>query len=97
MKILYYAIFQYDIDGICISFPDIPPALTCAENETDGLNFAKEALELTLHGMLADKLPCPSSADQIILNENQKLFLITVELKVKSGKLFCQNVTEFNT
>ena len=85
MKISYYAVFQYDIDGICISFPDVPPALTCADNEAEGMKYAKEALELTLHGMLADK---------IILNGNQKLFLITVELEVKNGKFFSQNVTE---
>lgn len=94
MKISYYAVFQYDIDGICISFPDVPPALTSADNEAEGMKYAKEALELTLHGMLADKVPFPSTADQIFLNGNQKLFLITVELEVKNGKFFSQNVTE---
>lgn len=58
------------------------------------MKYAKEALELTLHGMLADKVPFPSTADQIFLNGNQKLFLITVELEVKNGKFFSQNVTE---
>lgn len=45
MKPSYYAVFQYDSDGICISFPDVPPALTCADNEPDGMKYAKEALE----------------------------------------------------
>lgn len=95
MKISYYAIFQYDHDGICISFPDIPPALTCADNESEGVKYAKEALELSLHGMLVEEAPFPSSADQIIIFENQKLFLIAAELEVKNGTLFSQNVTEF--
>ena len=46
MKISYYAVFQYDIDGISISFPDIPSALTCADNYEDGKRFAEEALVL---------------------------------------------------
>ena len=96
MKFSYYAVFQYDIDGICISFPDLSPALTCADNEEEGMKQAKEALDLTLHGVWADKVPFPSFADQIFLNENQKLFLITVELEVKDGKLFSRNVTELN-
>ena len=96
MKISYYAVFQYDIDGICISFPDVPPALTCADNEADGMRYAKEALELALHGMFVDNIPSQSSADQMAVSENQKLFLITVALDIKSGKLFSKNVTELN-
>lgn len=83
MKLSYYAVFEYDNDDICISFPDLPPALTCADNETDGKKYAKEAMDLALDGMCADEAPSPSSAAQITLNENQKLFLITTELEVK--------------
>lgn len=94
MVFSYYAVFQYDVDGICVSFPDIPSALTCAGTEAEGVKFAKEALELALHGTLAEEVPFPSSAGQIPLNENQKIFLITVELAVKRGKLSSQNVME---
>lgn len=96
MKLSYYAVFEYDNDDICISFPDLPPALTCADNETDGKKYAKEAMDLALDGMCTDEAPSPSSAAQITLNENQKLFLITTELEVKNGKFFGPDVIEFN-
>lgn len=94
MKFAYYAVFQYDSDGICISFPDVPPALTCADNEPDGVKYAEEALELALHGMPVDEVPQASSADQIAVSENQKLFLITAQLEERNGKLFGKNVVE---
>lgn len=73
MKFSYYAVFQYDSDGICISFPDVPPALTCADNEPDGVKYAEEALELALHGMPVHEVPQASSAGQIAVSENQKV------------------------
>ena len=94
MKLSYYAVFQYDSDGICISFPDVPPALTCADNETDGVRYAEEVLELALHGMPIDEAPKASSANQIAVNDNQKLFLITAQLEERNGKLFSKDVTE---
>lgn len=72
----------------------MPPALTCADNEADGVRYAEEALELALHGMPADEALQASSADQIAVNDNQKLFLITAELEERNGKLFSKNVTE---
>lgn len=94
MKLSYYAVFQYDSDGICISFPDVPPALTCADNEADGMKYAEEALELALHGMPVDEVPQALSAGQIAVSENQKLFLITAQLEERNGKLFGKNVVE---
>ena len=95
MKISYYAVFFFFCDGICISFSAVPPALTCADNETDGVRYAKEVLELALHGMSIDEIPQPSAANQIAITENQKLFGITVELTVKTGKLFGKNIIDF--
>lgn len=94
MKLSYYAVFQYDSDGICISFPDVPPALTCADNEPDGMKYAEEALELALHGLPVDEVPQASSAEQIAVSENQKLFLITAQLEERNGKLFGKDVVD---
>ena len=94
MKFSYYAVFQYDSDGICISFPDMPPALTCADNEPDGMKYAEEALELALHGLPVDEVPQASSAEQIAVSENQKLFLITAQLEERNGKLFGKDVVD---
>lgn len=94
MKFAYYAVFQYDSDGICISFPDVPPALTCADNEPDGMKYAEEALELALHGLPVDEVPQASSAEQIAVSENQKLFLITAQLEERNGKLLGKDVVD---
>lgn len=95
MKVSYYSVFQYDIDGISISFPDIPSALTCADNDEGGKRFAKEALVLALHGLPISELPTPTPADSIKMKEGQKSFLITAEFEIADGKLFSQSVREF--
>lgn len=95
MRFSYYAIFQYDIDGICISFPDFPTAFTCSENEEEGIKYAKEVLELVLHGMRQNEIPLFTPCKKINLFENQKLFLITAELDLIKEKLFSKNVIEF--
>ena len=78
MKISYYSVFQYDDDGICISFPDLPGCLSCAWSDDEAKRMAKEALELYIDDIPLYSLPTPSSAEQIILEDNQKIFLITV-------------------
>ena len=94
MEFSYYAIFQYDVDGICISFPDVPSALTCADKEEEGINYAREVLELALHGLPEEKVPFSSPIEQIILRENQKMFLIATEIAIRNGKLFSPRVKE---
>lgn len=94
MKLSYYAVFQYDVDGICISFPDVPSALTCANDEEAGLRLASEALVLALHDVSIEEIPVPSLESQIILNQNQKMFRITMEMGIKNGKLFSRTVKE---
>lgn len=96
MKVSYYSVFQYDIDGISISFPDIPSALTCADNDEDGKKFAEEALVLALHGLPISQLPTPTSADSIKTKTGQKSFLITAEFEIANGKLVSQSVREFS-
>ena len=97
MNISYYAIFQYDDDGICISFPDIPPCLTCAENENEGLKMAKEALDLYLHRLKINELPTTKFDNSFRLEYNQKAVKIEVEMESKEGQLFSKNeVIEFD-
>jgi len=80
MIIQYYSIFQYDNDGICISFPDIPACLSCAWSEQEARKMAKEALELYVEGMDLNALPKNTDFKEIILKENQKLCLISIEI-----------------
>lgn len=95
MEISYYAIFQYDDDGICISFPDVPYCLSCADTECEAENMAKEALELSLHGENVKELPVPSQPTAILLGDRQKLKKIAVNLEVKNNVLFDPNVNCF--
>lgn len=97
MNISYYAIFQYDDDGICISFPDIPPCLTCAENENEGVEMAREALDLYLHGLRLSELPLAKFDSSVMLNINQLAKKIEVELDIKQGRVFSKNeIIEFD-
>ena len=96
MDIIYYAIFQYDDDGICISFPDIPPCLTCAQDENEGIEMAMEALELYLHGMKLEELPVAIFNETSTVKMNQKVKQIKVEMEIKRGYLFSKGeVIEF--
>lgn len=47
-----------------------------------------------MHGMPVDEVPQASSAGQIAVSENQKLFLIAAQLEERNGKLFGKNVVE---
>ena len=96
MDIIYYAIFQYDDDGICISFPDIPPCLTCAQDENEGIEMAMEVLELYLHGIKLEELPKVIFDDTSAVKMNQKVKQIKVEMEIKQGHLFSKGeVIEF--
>lgn len=61
-RYLYSAIFEYTDDGINVSFPDLPEALTCGSTTEEALRMAKEVLELTIYGREEDgeKIPKPS-------------------------------------
>lgn len=80
MRITYHAVFQYDYDGICIHFPDVPLAITCAFSFEEGVYMAKDVLILVLHRMPVVDLPadCPA---QIKLEEKQQLVPITIEME----------------
>lgn len=82
MIISYYAIFEYDYDddGICISFPDLPGCLSCAWSTEEALKMAKEALELYLDGMEYDKFPVRSDEKTFKLEQNQKTVLISIQI-----------------
>lgn len=91
----YYAVFEYADDGINITFPDVPLAITCANNTEKGLFMAEDVLTLCLHGMRADELPVPTVLENIVLMDNCKPYLITVEMDVQDGKIVSDEVVEY--
>ena len=78
----FIAVFEYNSDGISISFPDFPGCFSCADvNDTEAaLKNAREALGLHLFGMEQDgeTIPEPTQISGLSLESNQAVALISV-------------------
>jgi len=60
MDYVYKAKLESDPDdGILVTFPDVPEAITHGRDRKEALASAAEALGLALRGYLADGLPLP--------------------------------------
>ncbi|BCJ93589.1 hypothetical protein acsn021_11580 [Anaerocolumna cellulosilytica] len=79
-NISYYAVLNYDNDGISISFPDFQGCLSCAWTIEEALVMAKEALELYVEDVQINKVPKASLSESILLREKDKLSLITIDI-----------------
>lgn len=78
---IYPAIFNYENDGISISFPDFPSCNTCGDNDEEALYMAKDALGLYIACNEENKeLPNPTNLNQIPLKENERAILIEVNM-----------------
>ncbi len=96
MKISYYAIFEYEMDGINVYFPDIPEAFTCAYSTEEAILMAKEVLELTLHKKEVNKLPRVTSINLIEKKKNEIIKLISVTMNESKGRLYGDNIIEYD-
>ncbi len=83
----FYAIFERsqespDDERVCITFPDLPGAISYGDNQEDGKRMAKECLALFLITLLNNgkKIPSPSRPSEIKLAENESLCLIETKL-----------------
>ncbi|WP_373230394.1 type II toxin-antitoxin system HicB family antitoxin [Cohnella sp.] len=78
----YPAIFHTASDGISVSFPDLPGALTCGYDPKEALRMAAECLTLHLCGMIrdGDEIPEPTPADRVVLDENEHVEIIVAAL-----------------
>lgn len=65
MDITYHAVFQYDDDGICIHFPAVPQAITCADSFDEGVYMASDVLGLVLTRPLSQIFPANRSVKSI--------------------------------
>ncbi|KAB3524919.1 type II toxin-antitoxin system HicB family antitoxin [Alkaliphilus serpentinus] len=79
-RYIFPAVFDYDDDGISISFPDLPGCFSCADSDEEAIYMAKEALGLHLYGMEedGDDMPVPTSINKISLESNQAVVLVEV-------------------
>lgn len=79
---IYPAIFEYEKNGISISFPDLPGCVSCAKDDEEALYMAKDALGLYIVCAEEDgeELPIPTKLQKITLNQNQKITLVEVNM-----------------
>ncbi len=91
MKITYVAVFEFADDGINITFPDIPSAISCAYSYNEAVKMAKEVLELALHGEKLTSLP---EGKAVLLDNTEclKYVPITIEIDTQNGLLYSTNV-----
>lgn len=77
---IYPAIFDYEKDGISISFPDLPGCFSSADDDDEAIRNAKEALALHIYSMEQDKdiisEPTPISK----LKAEEKQIIIPIEV-----------------
>ncbi|MBR6504556.1 MAG: type II toxin-antitoxin system HicB family antitoxin [Clostridia bacterium] len=87
---IYPAIFEYNQDGISISFPDLPGCISCASNDEEALYMAKDALGLFIASCEedGDELPAPTILNNIKLKNNQKPALIEVNMPLFRDAIF---------
>ena len=74
----YKAIFNYDKDGITVTFPDLPGCITCGDNEEEALKNAKECMALHLFGMEEDNDLIPEPTKVEVSEESQKVLDIEI-------------------
>lgn len=90
MKNIYYARFtEEELGGYSIDFPNIEGAYTEGDTIEECLNNAQECLELHLYGMLkdGDEIPIQLDKENIELKYNQKLFEISIDLKIIKARI----------
>lgn len=100
-EIIYPAIFEFDDEGaITITFPDLPNAISCADNTNDAYHYATEVVELVLEDYIDDlfeSAPKPSEVKSIHLEENQCIALIKIDtekvIRESSSKSVKKTVT----
>ena len=56
----YPALFEPDGDGFCVSFRDIPEALTSGNTMEEAREMAEDALLMAMDFYFEDKRPVPS-------------------------------------
>lgn len=79
-KYVYPAVFDYDADGISISFPDLAGCFSCADTDEEALLMAEEVLGLWMENMevAGEEIPKARELKDIKLEPNQKTVLISV-------------------
>ena len=81
---VYPAIFEHDDDGITITFPDLPGAISCADTEEEAFFMAKDALGawIATNEELKNDIPGSSKLSDLTLEANQTVCLVEAWLPI---------------
>jgi len=79
-RYIFPAIFEYDSDGITVTFPDLLGCITFGLNDEEAVMMAKEAMALHLYGLEKDeiRIPAATRVNEITLDKSQTTILIEV-------------------
>lgn len=79
----YPAVFGYAPDGISIKFPDFPGCLSCADDNSEALYMARDALAGRIYIHAKQNLPLPEPTDILAVAHegNQAVVLVDVNMK----------------
>ena len=85
----FVALFSYDKDGISISFPDLPGALSCADTTAEAMKNAEEVLGLVLYDreMENEEIPQCTPLEKVECQKNEKAVLIKVWMPLVRNEL----------
>lgn len=92
MKKVYPAIFEKDLVGYGIYFPDVEGAVTQGETITEGLENASDALGIFLSDLVEKNIPLPAPSDMKTMtldSDSEFVTLVSVDLNdyLKDAKL----------
>lgn len=76
----YYAKFEYAVDGITVTFPDLPGCITCGYHTEEAIEMAEEALVLYLEDIPEENIPKSTIIDAGQLEDQEKIYMISVVL-----------------
>ena len=79
-KYEFVCIFDYEKDGINISFPDLPWCFSYADTTNEAIKNAEEVLGLVLYDMEKENIEIPKATklENIECKKNEKTVLINV-------------------
>ncbi len=85
----FVAIFNYQKDGISITFPDLPGVFSSAGTTQEAIKNANEILGLVLYDMEMDnkKIPKATPLEKVKCEKNQKTILVNVWMPLVRNEL----------
>lgn len=91
---LFPAIFQYEPEGITITFPDFPGCISEADSDEEAVKNAQDALASRIFADESDEtaIPEPTKLVDIPLEPNQRAVLIEVYMPIVRAQLKSKHV-----